>query len=108
MKTIEQFAKDYGEVVEIFTGLPSKDVEDIFLKGAECANRWFNTNEEMPPKENEKGTYSIDVLLKTQIDTEIVYIAAYYNYNYNVWVESMSGDFIEDISGCVIHWRPIN
>lgn len=106
MKTTEQAARDYGEVTEIFTGIPSKDVEEIFIKGAEFANRWINTKEELPDIKI-SSRYSDNVLLKTKIGLDIDIMIAYFDYVNSEWTDTSNGEIFKFNDECIIEWKLI-
>lgn len=93
MKTTKQAASDYAEITNVLTGIPCSDVEEIFLSGAEFANRWIPVNEELP----EIG----DIVLLKYDNTDYMVSTGSYKS------EKFSPDFSFRESE-ITHWKPIN
>lgn len=106
MKTTKQAASDYAEITNVLTGIPCSDVEEIFLSGAEFANRWIHVNEDLPPK-IENFSFSEDVLIKICIGINPNYAVSYYDYFYKKWIYAISMEDLGDENKFVTHWKPI-
>lgn len=76
-------------------------------KAAEMINGWLNTKKELPEKEWDKDS-SKDVLIKMKYDDSISFSIASFDYNYNQWIQYISGQKFCLSDENVIEWKLIN
>ena len=101
MKTLNQAAKDYSEITNVFNSVDSKIVEESFLKGAEFANKWIDIDDELP---NDRDIVLIYVNNKFKT-------VGCYNYIRDLWYfyDFSENEFYElSKNDIVLFWKPIN